>query len=104
MNSNPAQLWDNCLLLIKQNVTEQQYKTWFQPVEFESYNPSTLTLVIKVPSQFIYEYLEENYVDLLGKVLKRVFGKGAKLTYHVVTDSSTGAGPNIASADRKSVV
>ncbi len=97
MSNNPAQLWGNCLYLIQQNVTEQQFKTWFQPIEFESYNPSTLTLVIKVPSQFIYEYLEENYVDLLGKVLKREFGMGAKLTYHVVTDSSTGAGPNIES-------
>ena len=97
MISNPAVLWDDCLRLIKDNVTEQQFKTWFQPIAFESYNPSTLTLVIRVPSQFIYEYLEENYVDLLGKVLRRIFGANAKLAYRVVTDSETGAGPKIES-------
>ena len=27
MVNNPKALWDNCLSLIKDNVTEQQYKT-----------------------------------------------------------------------------
>lgn len=39
-----------------------------------------------MPSPFVYEYLEQNFIDLLGKALKRVFGPGVKLTYRVVTD------------------
>ena len=86
MLTSPKALWDNSLLLIKDNVTEDQYKTWFKPIVFESYKPSTKTLLVQVPSPFVYEYLEQNFVDLLSKVLHRNFGDGIRLTYRVVTD------------------
>ena len=86
MLASPKALWDNSLLLIKDNVSEQQYNTWFRPIVFESYKPSTKTLLVQVPSPFVYEYLEQNYVGLLSKVLHRNFGDGIRLTYRVVTD------------------
>lgn len=86
MLASPKALWDNSLLLIKDCVTEQQYNTWFKPIVFESYKPSTKTLLVQVPSPFVYEYLEQNFVDLLSKVLHRNFGEGIRLTYRVVTD------------------
>ena len=86
MLASPKALWDNSLLLIKDNVSEQQYNTWFKPIVFESYKPSTKTLLVQVPSPFVYEYLEQNYVGLLSKVLHRNFGDGIRLTYRVVTD------------------
>lgn len=86
MLTSPKALWDNSLLLIKNSVTEQQYNTWFKPIVFESYKPSTKTLLVQVPSPFVYEYLEQNFVDLLSKVLHRNFGEGIRLTYRVVTD------------------
>ena len=86
MLASPKALWDNSLLLIKDSVTEQQYNTWFKPIVFESYKPSTKTLLVQVPSPFVYEYLEQNFVDLLSKVLHRNFGDGIRLTYRVVTD------------------
>lgn len=86
MLASPKALWDNSLLLIKDSVTEQQYNTWFKPIVFESYKPSTKTLLVQVPSLFVYEYLEQNFVDLLSKVLHRNFGEGIRLTYRVVTD------------------
>ena len=84
MLASPKTLWDNSLLLIKDSVTEDQYKTWFKPIVFESYKPSTKTLLVQVPSSFVYEYLEQNFVDLLSKVLHRNFGEGIRLTYRVV--------------------
>ena len=86
MLASPKAPWDNSLLLIKNSVTEQQYNTWFKPIVFESYKPSTKTLLVQVPSPFVYEYLEQNFVDLLSKVLHRNFGEGIRLTYRVVTD------------------
>lgn len=83
---NPSEKWQQTLTLIKANVTEQQFRTWFEPVSFESYSPASKTLLVKVPSPFVYEYLEQNFIDLLGKALKRMFGQGVKLTYRVVTD------------------
>lgn len=88
MNSNPRVLWEQSLTLIKGNVTEQQFNTWFKPIVLESFDEKTQTLLVQVPSPFVYEYLEENFVDLLGKVLSYTFGKGVKLTYRIVTDKS----------------
>ena len=84
MKEGPKALWDNTLALISSNVSEKAYNTWFKPIVFESYNPSTLTLVVQIPSTFVYEYLEEHYVDLLSKCLQRSFGHSVKLNYRVV--------------------
>ena len=86
MSVSPHALWEQSLHLIKENVSEQQYETWFKPISFESFQENSKTLLLQVPSPFVYEYLEENFVDLLSKVLTRVFGKGVRLTYRVVTD------------------
>ena len=86
MNVNPKELWDQCLQLIKENVTEQQYDTWFRPIVLQSYQPASKTLLVQVPSQFVYEYLEEHYVPLLRKTLIRVFGQGVQLSYRVMVD------------------
>ena len=83
-NSHQA-LWDDCLQLIKANVTEQQFKTWFAPIVFESYSETEHTLLVQVPSPYVYEYLEQYYVGLLSKVLARVFGTNVILRYRIVT-------------------
>lgn len=88
MKSSPQQLWEHSLQIIKANVTEQQYQTWFKPIVFESYSPATLTLLVQVPSPFVYEYLEENFVDLISKALTRCFGANVRLTYRVITDKT----------------
>lgn len=75
MLASPKPLWDNCLAVIRDAVKPDQYKTWFEPIVFESYKPATKTLLLRVPSTFFYEYLEANYVDLLSKVLQRNFGE-----------------------------
>lgn len=89
MSNNPKLLWEQCLSLIKENVSEQQYNALFRPIVFESYNDSSRTLLVQVASQFVYEYLEENYIDLLNKVLTRFFGKGVKLNYRIVMVKDT---------------
>ncbi len=84
MEGSPQLRWEECLRIIRSNVTDQQYKTWFAPITCVSFDNRTLTLC--VPSQFVYEYLEEHYVGLLRSVLGRVFGDGTKLLYQVVAD------------------
>lgn len=86
MVNNSKALWDKCLGLIKENVTEQQFNTWFAPIVFESFAASTRTLLLQVPSHYAYEYLEQYYVGLLNKVLARCFGEGVVLRYRIVTD------------------
>ena len=87
MNLSPDKLWDKCLALIRENISEQQYNAWFKRTVFESFNEESKTVLLRVPSPFVYEYIEENYVDLLRKVLTRAFGNGVNLSYRIVTDS-----------------
>ncbi|MFM2363375.1 MAG: chromosomal replication initiator protein DnaA [Sphingobacteriales bacterium] len=78
-------VWINCLEIIKDIVEWQHFNTWFQPIKPVELKNNVL--VIQVPSQFFYEYLEEHYVNLLAKTLRRVLGKEARLEYQIIVDS-----------------
>ena len=75
-------LWNRCLTIIRDNVPEQTYKTWFLPIKPLKYEDKTL--VLQVPSQFFYEFLEEQFIDLLRQTIYKVFGEGSKLMYNVM--------------------
>ena len=78
-------VWESCLKIIKDNISLNSYKTWFEPIKPVKLNNQVLT--IQVPSQFFYEWLEENYVTILRKTIKRVIGEEAKLEYRIVIDN-----------------
>lgn len=88
MQNDPKLLWDQCLQLIRNNVSEQQFATWFAPISLESYDEQSHMLLLNVPSPFVYEYIEENFVDLIGKVLRRHFGDNVQLSYRILTDKT----------------
>ena len=88
MNNSHKALWDNCLQLIRQNVTEQQFKTWFEPIVFESFSESDDTLLLQVPSAYFCEYLEQYYIRLMYWALTNSFRKKVKLNYRIVTDKA----------------
>ncbi len=90
MEKTPRMLWNDCLALIRENVSEQQYKTWFEPIAFSSFDEGERTLLVQIPSRYIYEVLEQYYVELLSKVLHRCFGEHIALKYRVVVDKTHG--------------
>ncbi|MCI1803286.1 MAG: chromosomal replication initiator protein DnaA, partial [Prevotella sp.] len=92
---SPKDLWDQALMLIRNNLDEKAYNTWFKPIVFESYDEQKTTLLVQVSSGFVYEYLEANYVDLMSKALKKFFGEGIRLTYRIVTDKEHNLTQNI---------
>ena len=102
INSHSA-LWDKCLALIKENVSEQQYKTWFSPIVFESFSEKDKTLLVQVPSPYVYEYLEEYYIDLLSRVLSKCFGAGVRLTYRIVADKTHGLTTDVQAGEAVSI-
>lgn len=86
MKGSPQLQWKQCLEIIRNNVSEQLYNTWFEPIKCLSFQNKTLT--IQVPSQYVYEFLEEHYVGLLRSVLNRVFGTGTRLMYRIDADKT----------------
>lgn len=83
--------WDKCLNIIKDNVPNSSFKTWFEPIVPVKLNERVLT--IQVPSAFFYEYLEEQFIDILRKTLRMILGNGAKLEYNVVIGNKNGEKP-----------
>ena len=80
-------VWNNCLSVIKDNVPSISFRTWFEPIVPLKLDGDVLT--IQVPSPFFYEYLEEQYIDILRKVIKKELGSEAKLEYNVVMQNNS---------------
>ena len=74
--------WDKCLNIIRDNVSATAFNTWFSNTKPASYAGNVLTIF--VPSQFVYEYIEDHYVDLLSAAIYRVFGSNTQLNYRVL--------------------
>ncbi len=84
MNKNSKEAWVQCMKVIRAQVEEQSYKTWFEPIVPCQLNGATL--VVQVPSIFFYEYLEGKFVGLLRKAIVSVLGPEGKLEYSIVVD------------------
>lgn len=88
MNKTAQSVWENCLSFIKDNIEEQPFKTWFEPIK--AIELSKNVLHIQVPSKFFYEWLEEHYVRLLKLALTKELGEGAKLLYKISMENTKG--------------
>ncbi|MBQ3539646.1 MAG: chromosomal replication initiator protein DnaA [Bacteroidaceae bacterium] len=84
MDSQLLTKWNKCLEIIRDNVSDAVFNTWFADIKPIKYDGGTLTIQVK--SNFVYEFLEGNFVDLLGYTLTKVMGEGTQLMYSVLTD------------------
>jgi chromosomal replication initiator protein len=89
MQKDHVQVWQNCLQIIKDNVSLQSFKTWFEPIVPVKLQNNILT--IQVPSQFFYEWLEEHYIALLKKTIRKELGPDGRLEYSIIVEKSTGS-------------
>lgn len=89
MTQTLLQQWAQCQTILADNLTSSAYQTWFAPIVPLSYSEGVLVLQVK--SQFVAEYIEENYIPLLSAAIIRVFGQGTRLEYRVLIDSASGA-------------
>jgi chromosomal replication initiator protein len=93
MQNEVRQVWFKCLEVIRAEVNEQSFKTWFEPVTPLRVSGNTLT--IQVPSQFFYEWLEDNYVHILRKAIDYALGRNGMLEYSIVVDKGDRKNPPI---------
>ena len=82
MNMSHESVWEACLKVIKDNISLQAFKTWFEPIIPVKLEGPVLT--IQVPSHFFYEWLEQHYITLLRKVVKKELGQEGTLEYSIV--------------------
>ena len=85
--------WDRCMGVIKEHVNTQTLKTWFEPIKAVKLEGDILT--IEVPNQFFYEWLEENFLNVLRLAIVEVLGKNGRLEYRfkVEKNNATNTAP-----------
>lgn len=87
MSKLHEQKWEACLKVIKDNIPLQAFKTWFSPIVPMKLEGDVLT--IQVPSHFFYEWLEEHYIGLLKKVIKKELGGNGRLEYSIIMEKNS---------------
>jgi chromosomal replication initiator protein len=88
MDQSADRAWNECLDIIRDNVSRQSFTTWFEPLEAQSLEEDDRLrkLTIQLPSRFYYEWLEEHYFSLLRKTVTRVLGPKGRLVYDIVIE------------------
>lgn len=86
MENRAKEVWESCLKIIKDNIHYQSFKTWFLPIKPLKLDNNVLT--IQVPSQFFYEWLEEHYIGLLKKTIKKELGQEGRLEYSIIMENT----------------
>lgn len=79
--------WNSCLDFIHDNVEQEIYNTWFSGIIPLTYQNNCLTLQVK--SNFVCEYLEDTYAELLSAAICKYFGNNTNLEYEVLIDKGS---------------
>jgi len=79
------EVWQKALANIKQELSEQSFKTWVEPARFQKLEAGVLTL--EVPDKFYGDWLKEHYQDIIRGALSEVTGSKPDIRY-VVQDRS----------------
>ncbi len=108
MGKDCTHVWDQCLHTIRENVSEQTFRTWFQPIRAVGLREQALT--VQIPNRFFYEMLEEHYVAVLRTAIRRELGPSGRLEYQIVVkkpevvDALTAAGANNAGTTQDNAI
>jgi chromosomal replication initiator protein len=78
------QMWENCLQVIRDNVSADNFKTLFAGLSLHGFENDTLRL--HAPTRFIVEYIEGNFIDLMRMALRKEFGNAVKLEWVTSVD------------------
>lgn len=74
----------NCIRLeLKNNLGELTYKTWFSTLQINNIDAENKKIVIKVPSVFVMDTIEDKYLEQFRDALEKVLGVGYSLTYNI---------------------
>ncbi len=103
MELTHQELWAKCCRFIKDNITTEQYDTWFRDITSESYADGRLVLTVQ--SSFFADQLEDRHQGVLRAGIRKVYGDGVQLYYRfrviqsdnssLIDQKSAGSSPTI---------
>jgi len=76
--------WQQCLQMIREKMSDDHaFSVWYGDIVLEQYDPQAKTLLLQVPSHYVYEYIEQCGLRLMAWALKESFGEGVSLRYRI---------------------
>lgn len=82
--TNVETAWEGCLKYVRQRVNNLSYKTWFEPIKPVALREESL--ILKVPSQFFHDWLDEHYSTVISESVRSVLGENSKIEYIISED------------------
>ncbi len=84
-------IWQNILNKLEENINQQSFRTWFS--ETKLVDMANNELVIKVPTQFAANYLNQNYTETLGEISYALYKQRYEIKFisqpHYVNNGKT---------------
>ncbi len=80
--------WNDCLSYMARRVKEQSFKTWLKPTVGE--RGQNGDFLISVPNQFVADWIQGHFSDLIEEALLEVAGRKFDISYIVNEQSDTG--------------
>ena len=71
--------WDGVLNTLRDNISEQGFNTWFS--ETKVIDLTDNSLIVKVPTQFIADYLNKNYSELISEICFNLYNTKYKIKF-----------------------
>ena len=74
-------IWDKTKDILRERLTDHAYNTWFDPVSCIAESDSEI--VLEVPNQFFYEWIETHYRRTLDTIFENDFNQPLSIKYTV---------------------
>ena len=69
-----GELWQTCLNRIRQQISEEEFARWFEPIKPLSFDGTKLRL--KVPNESYATHIENNYLrQFLAQIIYEYYGR-----------------------------
>jgi chromosomal replication initiator protein len=79
-----GKIWENCLLYISHRIKRQSFATWLKHTQAVSDGNGGMQ--INVPNQFVAEWIDEHYSDLIEEAIKQSCGQFIPFALNVSQD------------------
>jgi len=81
-----VELWQEVKTSLRDQVAEQTFQTWFQPITQLAQDEASVTL--KVPSQFFYEWVKTHYGGMVETAVSEAAGRPVRVDYSIVLEET----------------
>lgn len=86
-NISINECWNRMVQIIRENVDENIFKVWFEPIRFNAYDEQQKLITFGVPSEYVCHYLEQYHLKLLKKAIVEAFDSKHQLRYSICQEA-----------------